>query len=171
MARRSRDELMRVLAGVLAGTLAVLGAGVWVLRRRLAIVTVAGESMEPAFRDGDRVLVRRTRPADLRRGQVVVIEQPEASGACLTAPIRWPPDSRDWIIKRVGALPGEPCPDLPGPASPVPAGLAGQAGQPVPRGKVVVLGDNRRRSFDSRVFGYYPADRILGIAVRPVNGR
>jgi type IV secretory pathway protease TraF len=32
-----------------------------------------------------------------------------------------------------------------------------------------VLGDNSRHSYDSRAFGYCPADRLLGIMVRPMH--
>ncbi len=44
--------LIAVIAALVIGTLAAL-------RWRYAIVTVRGVSMEPALRDGDRVLVRR----------------------------------------------------------------------------------------------------------------
>jgi len=52
----------------------------------IRIVVVNGPSMAPALRDGDRVLVRRTRAA--RRGDIVLVAMPTG-----------------WIIKRV-ALPG-----------------------------------------------------------------
>jgi len=53
---------------------AVLGVGL--VRWRLAVVEVAGPSMEPALSSGDRVLVRRARLNELRPGLVVVVEMP-----------------------------------------------------------------------------------------------
>jgi signal peptidase I len=69
------------------------------------------------------------------------------------------------MIKRVAALPGEPCPDPP-PLGAIPSKLSPEAGQPVPAGRLVVIGDNHDSSYDSRVFGYYPADRVLGVMIR-----
>jgi signal peptidase I len=144
--------------GVLAG-LAALAAAVGVLRRQIAIVEVFGPSMEPALNTGDRVLVRRARVGDLRPGNIVVIEKPEREGGWVTRPPRWPADSREWLIKRVAALPGDPRPGALGPAvipgSPV-----------VPADRIVVLGDNTARSLDSRDLGYIPAERLLGVMVR-----
>jgi signal peptidase I len=51
----------------------------------IRIVVVTGPSMAPALRDGDRVLVRRTR--SVRPGDVVLVAMPNG-----------------WIIKRVAAL-------------------------------------------------------------------
>lgn len=61
-----------------------VAAACWA-RRALVLVTVAGESMLPALRPGDRVLVRRTRR--LRPGQVVVL----AYGP-------------EWLVKRIAAV-------------------------------------------------------------------
>jgi signal peptidase I len=45
-----------------AATAGALTTGVWLLRRRIAVVAVTGPSMRPTLVDGDRVLVRRTGP-------------------------------------------------------------------------------------------------------------
>jgi signal peptidase I len=72
--------------------------------------------------------------------------------------------------------PSVPTPSVPAlsvPALSYPSGLATSpraAGTRVPAGHLVVLGDNSAGSFDSRLFGYCPADRVLGVAVRPVAG-
>jgi signal peptidase I len=153
------------IRGVTALVLA-LTALVWAIRRRIAVVTVAGESMRPAYRTGDRVLVRRAGLSELRPGQVVVIEQPAVGGAWITPVPRWPGSSRKWMIKRVAALPGDTLPDLALPPSAPLSRLA--AGAAVPPGNLVVLGDNAARSLDSRQFGYCPADRLLGIVLRPL---
>lgn len=116
--------------------ISALTASAILIRRRIVVVTITGDSMRPTYRPGDRVFVRRSDPRDLKRGQVVVLERPFASG--------------DWIIKRVAALPGDMVP----------------AGNVVPPGKLVVLGDNPAASVDSRQFGYCPADRLLGVVIR-----
>ncbi|MFJ6195511.1 S26 family signal peptidase [Micromonospora sp. NPDC092111] len=143
---------------------ATLGAGlaaVALVARRLVAVTVRGASMQPTYHDGDRVLVRRTTAPTV--GQVVVVEQPAPHG-------RWrrPPLSptagpaavsgRRWMIKRVAAVPGDPVP-------PVPA-LRAVAGERVPPGRLVLLGDNTSASLDSRQLGYFPLDRTLGTVRR-----
>jgi len=160
-----------VAAGLVAGTGLALAVAAWAIvamRRRILVVTVAGDSMWPTFADGDRVLVRRAQLRDLRQGQVVVVEKPTGDGQWSTPAVGSPADARNWIVKRVGALPGDPCPDVPAPALPFPSKIADLAGQPVPPGHLVLLGDNPGGSFDSRVFGYYPADHVLGIVIRPI---
>ncbi|MEU4475158.1 S26 family signal peptidase [Micromonospora sp. NPDC023888] len=146
---------------------AVVGAGIGLLAmlaRRLAAVTVRGVSMQPAFHDGDRVLVRRTTKP--RVGQVVVVEQPTPDGRWRTAPLptRASPSQiagRRWMIKRVVALPGDPIP--PGSA------LRAVAGGRIPPGRLALLGDNRSASLDSRQLGYFPMARVLGTVRRRLN--
>jgi signal peptidase I len=104
--------------------------------------------MEPAYRDGDRVLVRRG--AAPRTGDVVVTEHPRARRG------------GDLLIKRVAAVPGEPIPRAGVPA------LAREPGTRVPAGHLVLLGDNRPVSLDSRELGYFPADGVLGRVLRPL---
>jgi signal peptidase I len=38
----------------------------------------------------------------------------------------------------------------------------------VPAGQLVLLGDNHFLSYDSRSVGYIPADRLVGVVLRPV---
>ncbi|WP_203920185.1 S26 family signal peptidase [Rugosimonospora africana] len=134
------------------------------LARGLVAVTVHGQSMEPTYHDGDRVLVRRG--AVLERGQVVVLERP-LPGGHQTAPPIGPRAgaaaiaSRRWIIKRVVAVPGDPVP-----REAVP-GLTDTPDDRVPAGRVVLLGDNPAASFDSRQAGYFPLNRVLGRVFRP----
>jgi signal peptidase I len=146
-----------VASACLAGAAAV---GARRLRRKLAVVTVRGLSMQPTLKAGDRLLIRRVRADRLRTGQIVVIDRPDAGGPSAGQPRNWPPAGHDWLIKRLAALPGEPTPDLmleatvPG-AEPV-----------VPAGKLVVLGDNLSVSLDSRTLGYIAAERVLGVMIR-----
>lgn len=146
----------------------LLVAGVRVVRSRLAVVEVAGPSMQPALSSGDRVLVRRAPLAELRSGLVVVVEQPDVDGRWELAPPRWPPrGKRAWLIKRVAAVPGERRPaGVPPPGRPA-LGAVPDDGL-VPPGMFVVLGDNAALSLDSRVIGCIPAERLLGIMVRLV---
>lgn len=131
--------------------------------RKLVAVTVRGTSMEPTYRHGDRVLVRRTRT--VRRGEVVVVEQPTRDGVWLETPLRPAVGSaavlrRRWLIKRVVAVSGDQTPRHLGTA------LANSPEDRVPAGKLVLLGDNHETSHDSRQLGYFPADRVLGIVLR-----
>jgi len=131
------------VAGVLLGFCA---AGAAVVRRRYVSVGVTGGSMRPTYDDGDRVLVRRVPHRRLRTGDVVVIAQPGEEGR--------------WLIKRLIARPGDPVP-----RDRIPA-LATAAGETVPTGSVVVLGDGGPHSLDSKQLGYLPLSSVLGVAVR-----
>ncbi|WP_246203477.1 S26 family signal peptidase [Streptomyces tailanensis] len=152
-----------------AGCAALTGIGgttfvLW-LSRTWAVVTVCGPSMEPAYRDGDRVLVRRS--PTLRRGQVVVVEQGAGRYAGQRRPLSAVAGAvavadRAWLIKRVAAVPGDPVPPEAGPA------LAELAGSRVPEGALVLFGDNTAVSVDSRTLGFFPHNRILGVVVRPL---
>jgi signal peptidase I len=127
-----------------------------VLRRGLVVVTVRGASMEPTYRDGDRVLVRRRYVPTV--GQVVVVERPMHRGDW-PAPLAArgvPVSHTEWLIKRVAAIPGDLVP-----RDRVPA-LANTPEDRVPPGMLILLGDNREASFDSAHIGYIPANRVLG---------
>jgi signal peptidase I len=135
---------------IIALAVAVLVAvALAVLRTRLVRVTVHGDSMAPALRSGERVLVRRARAATLRRGDLVVFRAPRDP-------------ARAWMIKRVLAAPGDPVPraDVPN--------LWRYSDAVVPADRLVVLGDNPSVSYDSRQFGYVDAGTVLG---RVVAGR
>ncbi|MFD9739624.1 S26 family signal peptidase [Umezawaea sp. NPDC059074] len=124
--------------------LAASGVVVRWVRTRLLVVHVTGPSMAPTFRDGQRVLARRTSGAP-------------ANGAVVVAsPF---PDSR-LVVKRVAAVAGDV----------VPAEVVRAAGCPVgslvPRGSLVLLGDNPRESIDSRVWGFVPVSSVLATVVR-----
>lgn len=131
------------------------------LRQRFVVVIVNGDSMMPTLAPGDRVLVRRARISQLRRGQVAVVEMPDVDGDWST-PLRGPTGRRELVIKRVAAVPGDPIPES------CPQEVADLPGQLVPKGKLLVLGDNLVSSHDSRHIGYFPGDRVLGIVVRRI---
>jgi signal peptidase I len=162
-----------------AGLVLALGgtALVWV-RRRYVVIDIVGASMEPSYRSGERVLVKRTSCARVTTGQAVVFEHfyddvrhardPASPVAARqrhgVAPRRAPfgrlGRPRSWLLKRVLAVPGDPVPRERFPAlRHVPELL-------VPAGCLVVLGDNPPASLDSRQFGYVPGERLLGVVVR-----
>lgn len=152
------------VCGVAVAVVGLLGCVL--LRRRYLLVTVDGESMLPTYRPGDHVLVRRTPPDAARAGQVVVFRGHGAPGGHdprQPSPVRGCEGPRPrWIIKRVEAAPGDPIP-----RDTVPA-LRSAEGTRVPRGNLVVLGDNPDRSHDSRRSGYLAAGRVYGVVLRKV---
>jgi signal peptidase I len=154
---------LAVCLGATAGVAAaVLGAGL--VRRRLAVVEVTGRSMEPVLSSGDRVLVRRARLGELRPGLVAVVEMPRLGTDSPEPPPGRPPGQREWLIKRVAAVPGDPLPA----GVPAPGPDPGHRGF-VPAGMFVVLGDNAAWSYDSRMIGCIPAERLLGVMIRPLH--
>ena len=109
------------------------------------------------------VLLARRRV--VRAGQIVVVEQPVRTEAGWywrphIHPWRARLSDRQWSVKRAAAVAGQP----------VPPDLADSVGAPlgarVPQGKLLVLGDHRAVSIDSRHWGYLPVDRVLGVVVR-----
>ncbi|MFI7125154.1 S26 family signal peptidase [Nonomuraea sp. NPDC050153] len=143
---------------ILLAPIAALVAGLVVARRRFVIVRISGTSMLPTYRTGDRVLVRRTTGAGVGRGQVVVLQTALPGGKWRTEPLPAPGAAR-WFIKRAVAVPGDPVP------AQVMARVGASPGDTVPAGRLVVLGDGPV-SEDSRVWGYVPFDRVLGVVVR-----
>lgn len=133
-------------------------------------------SMEDTLLVGDRIIVNRTTAdeSDLHRGDVVVFEQPPAWGGGVSTE-RPSPDPlinlvRDlvvgndqYVVKRIIGLPGDKVvccnekAELTVNGQPVSEPyIQGQAGSlspfniTVPRGRVWVMGDNRKYSADSR---------------------
>jgi signal peptidase I len=143
---------------------AVVALAIAAVRRRFVVVRVSGTSMAPGLLPGDRVLVRRGCGGRIGAGTVVVLPLP-----ALAEPGR-PPDTglsrrrprTEWMIKRVAAAPGDTVPES------VHRAVGGVT--VVPPGMLVVLGDSTR-SVDSRLWGFLPAERVLGAAVRRLPGK
>jgi signal peptidase I len=150
---------MSLLAVAVVVPLAACLLAVMLARRRFVVVTVAGASMEPTLRPGDRVLVRRRGSDQPRVGAIVVFREPDRGN--------WPgapgpgTASQRWVIKRIAAVPGCGVPDSVRPAV--------NGTEVVPPGMLVVLGDSVR-SGDSRQWGFIPTDQALGLVVRKLAG-
>ena len=136
--------------------------GVLLIRTLLIVITVRGESMEPALGPGDRVLAMRPIwPIRVQKGQIVLFRQ-----ALYDEEVGDPALSLH--IKRVVALAGETyC------SSPSPLGYnehVTREGQSsiwhIPQNHIFVCGDNLEQSVDSRSWGPLPLRHLRGIVVR-----
>jgi signal peptidase I len=140
---------MRVTFGRIAG-LGLAWSVAVALNRSLR--RVHGASMEPTLHDGDVLLTTPLRhPA---RGHLVVIDEPA--------------DGSHQQVKRVLGLPGEVVRSVQGHLlvdgvgllEPYAQGRGQNGALTVPPGHVVVLGDNRPASTDSRTYGPVPLARV-----------
>jgi signal peptidase I len=142
---------MVAVAIALAAIAALAVVIVW-LRHRFVVVRVTGTSMEPALREGQRVLVRRAGVGGVQRGDLVVF-------ALASIRLKQPGDP-PWMVKRAIALAGDPTP-----RESVPPALGNEHAR-VPERQLVVQGDNPRQSFDSRQAGFIDSSALLGVVVR-----
>jgi signal peptidase I len=141
--------------------MAALALAIAIARHNWTVVTVRGASMRPALEPGDRLLVRRRRLRRLRPGNVVVFQEPRPWGTWDgLRPASAGVGGKDWVVKRLAALPGDRAPDEMTGAP----GVRGRAGA-VPPGHIVVLGD-AADSTDSRQWGFIPATQVLGVVIR-----
>ncbi|WP_164863444.1 signal peptidase I [Agromyces sp. LHK192] len=168
----SRIRLVAAAAGVgLLASLVLTGA------LRFEVFRLGSDSMAPAIDAGDVVVVERADGDALRRGDVVVFDDPGGWAADVerlsgepAAPI---------FVKRVIGLPGErvACCDEAGrltvdgvrrdePYLAEPDRLASVLAFDVvvPDASVFVLGDNRGASIDSRYLGPVPWSAVRGLA-------
>lgn len=131
-----------------------------------APIVVDGESMVPTLHDGDRLIINKIsyNIGEPERFDIIVFEATE---------------TKDYI-KRIIGLPGDhiryhndvlyvngkrvPEPFLKAYKAKFSGPLTYDFQATVPKGHVFVLGDNRRRSKDSRIIGPIPLDAIIGEA-------
>ncbi len=125
--------------------------------------TVPSESMYPTLTAGDRILVTKRSDYQPQPGDIVVFQNPTAK-------------REQFFVKRVVGIPGD--------RILVEQGQTWRNGQslvepyldrlpdyrwepePVPPRHLLVLGDNRNESYDSHVWGFLPASKIVGRAYR-----
>ena len=150
---------------------------------------IPSASMEPTLRAGDRVLVETLsyRFGDPGRGDVVVFEREvdvmppedgsfiEDIGDGIRSLFGFPTEGTQDFIKRVMAVGGDTIECREGviyvngeavaePYLPEGTTTSDFPAYPVPQGEVFVMGDNRGNSDDSRSFGGFPADDVIGRA-------
>lgn len=108
-------------------------------------VVVTGNSMEPTYRNGQRLLSSRAYwlVGPIREKDVVVIRGDKP---------------KEYFIKRVYKMAG----GIVDFANVPETWSIGNGEYIVPQGHVFVLGDNREVSEDSRKYGAVPLDRIIG---------
>jgi len=141
------------------------------------------DSMSPAFRHGDRILVNKAhwRIDQLKRWDVVVFRAPDhASRTYIKRIVGLPGETVTFdgteikVNGEVVPVPGEGSVAIPAEAAPGtgaardnqdqgtgPDGTAGR--QQIPPGMCFVLGDNRANSNDSRAFGPVALGNVLGV--------
>jgi signal peptidase I len=132
--------------------------------------TVFGESMSPTFQDQDRIVLSKT--TEIQRFDVIVFDAPDING--------------EHYIKRVIGLPGDSIEMkndvlyINGEALEEPYLIENKEDNPfnkltedfslrektgesqVPKDMLFVMGDNRLKSKDSRIFGLIPYDSVIG---------
>ena len=128
-------------------------AFVLVFSSNFQTVQVKGESMEPTFLSGQRLLITRAywMVGGIKRNDIIVLKKP---------------DTGETIIKRVYAMPGETVDFYNVPEN---WNLA-KGEYKVPKDTYFVLGDNRPVSEDSRIFGPIGEKFVMGKVIRAEMG-
>ena len=128
-------------------------------------VEIKGASMAPTLAAGDRYLLNRFAylHREPQRGELIVLKDPETGELIVKRIVGMPCETvimqNDHVYVN-GRLLSEPY-ALSGARADLSTPL-GKA-KVVPRDYYFVLGDNRSRSLDSRVFGPVPRESILGV--------
>jgi signal peptidase I len=144
-----KQKKIRAFSGFGLSMLGVLAFALY-FYANFTTVVVSGESMQPTFFTGNRLLVSKAYwlVGPLKDKDIVVIQTGDS-----------------YIIKRVYRMGGEKV-DL----FNVPTNWSLKQGEyTVPEGMIYVLGDNRAMSEDSRVFGPVELSKVVGkVVIRPL---
>lgn len=172
---RTHRQLMAVIAGV---TAAALG---YMLAFSLRVFTVSSGSMSPTFTEGEHIVTITANAEKFfgltyRRGDVVVLNSRSEHGRALKRVVAIAGDRAHithgtlWVNNKTVYEPYAVHDNFflrsmdEWPSSFNSAG-AGVVDVEVPEGRVIVLGDNRSVSQDSRVWGAIPVSDIVGKVV------
>ncbi len=150
---------MKPTSAIACTLVAAAGAiGLRVLRSRLVLVDIHGDSMEPTLHDGQRVVASLRPSSPLARGDIVVIKDPTLAGRRL--------------VKRVTGLPGDMKPSAMLLRTDETTALIAHSGPlvEIAEGLIYVQGDSP--GLDSTVFGPLPKTEVMGIVrERPSTAR
>ena len=123
-------------------------------------VTIEGESMEPTFLDGDKVVTSRflTMMGKYEEGDIVVFHMVDMDGErdVIKRVIGKAGDSieiKNGSVYRNGSIISEEY---------IKESTEGEVSLIVPKGGIFVLGDNRSHSYDSRDIGIVPESELKG---------
>lgn len=120
---------------------------------------ILSESMEPTLHRGDEVLVRKFALGGLHRGDLVTFVSPRGGELSLKRVIGLPGDTvavRDGVLSVNDDVVEEPFVD------PEAMDTLYYGPVHVPGDQVLLLGDNRENSIDSRSYGPVPTRRLRG---------
>ncbi|MGF1520917.1 MAG: signal peptidase I [Leptolyngbyaceae cyanobacterium] len=168
--RPKSGAIALLVLGLLVVRLALGSTPGWI-RQAVEQSIVPSDSMAPTLQGGDRLFVSRNPNYQPQAGDIVVFTPPDA------ALIERDHPSDDLLyVKRIIGLPGQQVAVAQGrvyvndrPLSETytleaPAYEWGP--EVVPGNSYFVLGDNRNNSYDSHIWGYLPADNLLGPAYK-----
>lgn len=148
---------MRVLAAGAAVLVVLFVAGLLPVEA----ARVESDSMVPTVAPGDQLLLEHA-IGELRRGDLVVLDDPDGSGSLVKRVVALGGDVfaiEDGLVVLNGVQAVEPYADQ----SRIDGVYVGPL--TVPAGQVYVLGDDRGNSVDSREFGPVPAATVIGRVV------
>ena len=168
-AKRQSGAIAALILGLFLIRLGLGHAPHWVHQSFIQGI-VPSDSMTPTLQVGDRLFVRRDQPYQPRVGDVIVFAPPPAVAQRSAAA------ASTLFVKRLIGLPGQQIAVAQGQIL-VDGQVLAEPYQPspptyqwgperVPPDSYFVLGDNRDFSDDSHIWGYLPADNLLGKAYK-----
>lgn len=152
-----------IIAGMVALGGAYLGGG-----GLMAGYVMPGDAMYPKIERGTRVRVRYSAPSSLSRGQIVMFQMPGEEGYIIRRVIGLPGETLEIVASELrinGAKVAEPwlAPPVgsePRVENPAPEYVSAVV---IPDGHVFVMGDYRKGSKDSRLFGTVQIANVVGV--------